>query len=468
MNILLINVSLRPNSAVTLFPIGLGYVATAMKRAGFEFDLLDIDAYRYSDEEIENIISRKSYDVVCMGCIVTGYKKVKFLANITKKYHPHASVVVGNSVATSIVQTLLTKTEADIAVIGEGDVTVPELLSAIEKKIPLDTVLGIAFKKDGEIFYTPPRPVIQNISELPNIDFDIFDVEKYIQGTKNYVNEPLPVPREEIRSLPLNTARGCVANCGFCYHVFKGVAYRWRSPVSLVAEIESLIKKYSLNYISFWDELTFFSKKQTLEFVECIIESDLRFSWVACCRADLFNQEEDIEIIEKMKAAGCLGVGFSLESSDERILRSMNKHITVDQFSTQTKLFHKAGLAVFTSLVLGYPEETPETIRKTFDCCIENKIYPSAGFLLPQPGSSMYDYAIQNGYIVDEEDYLLKMGDRQDLRINMTSMTDEEFENHVRDGLRKCNEAFGLGLKEENLIKTQRYRPVNWQESTPK
>ena len=77
MNILVINVSLRPYSPLKLFPIGLGYIATSMKNAGFPFDLLDIDAHRYSDEEVERRIRRKRYDVVCLGCIVTGYKIVK-------------------------------------------------------------------------------------------------------------------------------------------------------------------------------------------------------------------------------------------------------------------------------------------------------------------------------------------------------------------------------------------------------
>ncbi|MBI4685907.1 MAG: radical SAM protein [Nitrospirae bacterium] len=162
--------------------------------------------------------------------------------------------------------------------------------------------------------------------------------------------------------------------------------------------------------------------------------------------------------MRRMKEAGCLGMNYSLESADTDILKAMKKNVSVDQFSRQTKLFHKAGIPVGTSLVLGYPQETPESIRKTFDCCIKNRIYPSAGYLLPQPGSDMYDYAREHGFIRDEEEYLLKMGDRQDLRLNMTSMNDEDFEFHVCDGLKRCNDELKIGLDEENLIKTQYYR----------
>ena len=158
MNILLINVSLRPESNVKLFPIGLAYIATAMRNAGYAFDLIDIDAHRYSDAEVDGFIQAKKYDVVLMGCIVTGYSKVKDLCRRVRKYQKDTFIIVGNSVATSIYEILLSRTEADIAVMGEGDVTIIELLRAIETKQDIGTVKGIAYKKpNGEIVRTAPR-----------------------------------------------------------------------------------------------------------------------------------------------------------------------------------------------------------------------------------------------------------------------------------------------------------------------
>ncbi len=458
MNILVINVSLRPQSPVKLFPIGLGYIATAMKQGGFVFDLLDIDGHRYSDQEVEEKIRAKSYDVVCMGCIVTGYRIIKSLAALVKSHHPHAVVVVGNSVASSVCETLLFRTDADIAVMGEGDETIVDLLTALRDAKPLEEVGGICFVRGGDLVKTPPRPLVKDISRLPFIDFSLFDVEEYIKTSRYAVHDPLPFPREEARALPINTARGCIANCGFCYHVFRGMPYRYRSPESIVGEIKAMIAQYDLNYINFWDELTFFSKKQVKGFVDKIRAENVHFYWVADCRANLFQSEDDIPLIREMKEAGCLGLGYSLESADPAILKAMNKKTTVEQFSRQTSLLRKAGMATLTSLVLGYPQETPETIRKTFDCCVENRIYPSAGYLLPQPGSPMYDYVLANGYVKDEEEYLMKMGDRQDLIINLTGMEDEEFKAHVSRGLARVNEALNMGLSNHELIKTQHFR----------
>ncbi|MFA5181663.1 MAG: radical SAM protein [Syntrophales bacterium] len=458
--ILVINVSLRPNSPVKIFPVGLGYITTAMKNAGIDFDLLDIDAYRYTDAEVERLIRKKHYDVVCMGCIVTGYKIIKELCEVIKDAHPDCTIIVGNSVASSIVDVLLTGTRADIAVKGEGDETIVELLSTLSHSGNIDEVSGISFRRDEHVVHTSPRSPIKNISTLPFIDYSIFDVEIYIANAPMQVSDPLPLslPREDVRMLPVNSARGCIARCTFCYHVFNGMPYRFRSVESIIAEISFLTDRYKLNYIMFSDELTFFSKKRALEFSEAILKSGLHFYWVINCRPDLFDRDEDIGIIRKIKQAGCISVGYSLESADPDILIAMNKKSTIEQFSRQTRLFHQAGMPILTSLVFGFPQETPETIRKTIDCCIENRIYPSTGYLLPQPGSKMYDYALANGFITDEEQYLMSMGDRQDLILNMTCMSDEEFEKCVWEGLKRCNKILKVGLDETTLIKTQYYR----------
>lgn len=458
MNILLINVCLRPDSPLKLVPIGLAYIATAIKNAGFDFDLLDIDAERLTQEQIKAFIQKEDYNVVCMGCIVTGYRIVKNLSAVVRKLHPRAIIVVGNSVATSIVDTLLNRTEVDIAVMGEGDETIVDLLQTLARNGDWGTVRGISFKKYGLIVKNAQRPLIKDLSLLPFVDYSLFDIETYIITSPHTLSDPLPFPREDARALPINTARGCIANCTFCYHVFKGNPYRYRKAQCLVAEIRQMLELYRLNYILLWDELTFFSKKQTKKFCERILSENLNFYWAGSCRGNLFNQEKDLNIMELMKKAGCVSMGYSLESADETILRDMNKHVTVEAFSRQTKLFKKAGIPVTTSLVFGFPQETPETIRRTIDVCIENGIYPSPGYLLPQPGSRIYEFALERGFVRDEEEYLLAMGDRQDLRVNMTQMSDQEFQDHVLEGLRRCNEALGVGLEDDRLVKTTYYR----------
>jgi radical SAM superfamily enzyme YgiQ (UPF0313 family) len=457
MNILLINISLRPQSKIKLFPVGLGYIATAIHNAGWHFDLLDIDAHRPSAAEIEEAIARRPYDVVCMGCIVTGYKYVKSLSSLIKSIHPKAKIILGNTVASSIPHIVLTRTQVDYLVFSEGDHTIIELLDCLRLGQDPGRIPGIGLLHDGRVHCTPPRPAIKDLDSLPWINHDLFDITTYIGNTPDQVDDNLPMPKSDARMIYISTSRGCIANCTFCYHAFKQMPYRVRSPRSIVAEIESLVGKYDANIIAFSDDLTFFNKKQTLEFVDAVLASSKKFYWEANSRATLFDLDEDVAIIEKMKAAGCMRAGFSLESSNPDILKAMNKNITVEAFSRQARLFKQAGMQILTSLVFGFPQETPETIADTFKVCAENGVYPSIGYLLPQPGSPIYDYARSHGYIPDEEEYLLNIGDRQDLYVNMTSMSDEEFQANVLAGAKRCNDALNLDLG-DRLIKTQYYR----------
>jgi anaerobic magnesium-protoporphyrin IX monomethyl ester cyclase len=458
MKILVINVSLRPFSPVKMFNVGLGYIMTAMDNAGYEFDFLDIDAHRPGDAEIENFLASRQYDVVCFGAIVTGYRYVKSITRRVRHHNPEAVIIGGNTVASSIPDLLLENTEVDVAVMAEGDETIIDLLQTIEKGLPLDLVAGIVFRRDGVNHHTLDRPVIKDLDSLPRMNFELFDTELYI-GNQNerMVQEGRP-PAVPIRMLPVNTARGCIARCTFCYHAFLGKGYRKRSTENIMDEIEDMIARYDLTHIGLSDELTFFSKKQALGFAEEILRRGLKFSWGGQCRANLFNDQADVHIARKMKAAGCTAAFYSLESADPEILKHMNKHITVEQFNLQTRIFQEAGLPVNTSLVFGYPQETPRTIARTFDVCIQNNIFPSIGYLLPQPGSPMYEYARDRGLIEDEEAYLMAIGDRQDLYLNLTSMPDEQFEEEIMKGALRCNEALGRGLDPEKLIKSGGYR----------
>lgn len=458
MKILLINVSLRPNSPVKIFPVGLSYIATALKNSGHDFDLIDIDGHRYTDEDVNKMIAAKNYDIVCFGCIVTGYKIAKNLARRIRNLQPQAKIILGNTVGTSIPQIVLEKTAVDFVVMGEGDRTIVELVECIAKGQCPSAVDGIAFVRDGKFILTKSRDKIKNLDEIDWIDFSLFDTEIYIENMKVQLPDTFPIPREGVRGLPINSARGCIAGCTFCYHAFQGVPYRKRSTDSVLREAQDLIEKYDVNMIALADELTFYKKNQVRDFAQEILRRGLKFFWACQCRAELFDSEDDLETIALMKEAGCYAATFSLESADPAILKAMNKSISVEQFIRQSHLFQQGRIPVHTSLVFGYPQETPESIDRTFDICIEAGIYPSSGFLLPQPGSGMYDYAMQNGFIPDEEAYLLSLGDRQDLRLNLTDMPDEEFIERVMQGAQRCSDALQIGLSKESLIKTGVYR----------
>jgi anaerobic magnesium-protoporphyrin IX monomethyl ester cyclase len=452
MKIALINICLRPYMDHPNYPIGLGYIASAIERAGFEFDLIDIDAHRYSYEEIEEILGKKTYDVVAFGVIVTGYKYIKRIASIARKTNPNAKIIAGNSVASSIPKILLTHTEVDIAVKGEGDITIIDLLNAIKNTTTINDVKGIIFQDNGRFIDTGYSDIITDISTIPIPNWDLFDMNKYLLHQIKNVTKPYPIPEDQIKSFTVNTARGCPFKCTFCYHVFQYTKYRYRSPNSILEEVKKLHEKYNINYITFFDELSFPNIRVINEFVDKILRAKMKFYWAAIVRSDLFS-ENDIDLLYKMKEAGCVQLGYSLESADLAIIKAMNKKNTPMDFRNQKRLIDRAGIKSGTSLVFGYPQETKETIKKTFDLCSELNLYPSVGYLLPQPGTPMFDYAVKQGFITDVESYLLSMGDRQDLHINFTKMTDNEFQDTIKDNLSELSKKLNLNFSSKNLIK---------------
>lgn len=458
LKILLVNISLRPNSEKILFPIGPAYIATAIDHAGYDLEILDLDALRLNDRETEKYLRKVDFDVAAMGAIVTGYKYIKKLCKMIKKIK-NVPIIIGNSTATSIPHILMENTLADIGVMDEGDITIVDLLRVIEQGRPINEVKGIYYMKDNQVVFTSPRGLIGDLDRLPQINYNLFDMQVYLDRCRYNISEPYPMEFEKIKAFPINTARGCPFDCTFCYHVFKGKKFRYRSVKNIGNEILFLKNNYNINYIQFYDELSLFSKKRANEIAEYFLDNKTGVYWSANCRAGLFNDDEmDLKLAKKLHKAGCFCLGYSLESGDEKILLAMNKQMKVEDFKIQTQVLQKAGIIPTTSLVIGYPEETAETLQKTFDICYDSDIYPSAGYVLPQPGTPIYEDAVKTGKIKDEEEYILTMGDRQDFTINLTKMSQKKIEEIVMKNLSRISKKLKLNLNKENLIKTGHYR----------
>lgn len=452
MKIIFINPSLRPNAKRRLLPVGVAYVMTAVEKAGFGFELIDMDINDMSMEGLEEILGHSEFDICALGCIVTGYRFVKQIADIAKNVNPRCTVIAGNSVATSIPESLLHNTKVDIAVLGEADITMVKLLGVLERKGRLADVKGVAFKSGDEIVFTDKRAVVTDINALDFPNWDIFDLDKYNEYGKVNAN---CFSRDNVLSFPLNSARGCPYSCTFCYHVFKGEKYRRYSENLIIKEIERLHYRYNCDFICFWDELTLPNIKVVKSLAARIGALDFKIGWRAISRGGIFRKEH-IGLIRELRDIGCESISFSLENASPEILRAINKRMSVEQFIVQAKALWAGGVVPLTSVIFGYPQETPESIKMTLKVCEECNIYPSVGFLLPLPGTPIYEWARANKYIEDEVAYLEKIGDRQDFHINLTKMSDEELVGTAEEGLREL--AHKQGLELESVFKTTTYQ----------
>jgi anaerobic magnesium-protoporphyrin IX monomethyl ester cyclase len=454
MNIVFINPELRPGAKRRQLPVGLAYIMTATKKAGYDFDLIDMDIEAMTYEELENRLGRKTYDVYAFGCMVTGFRFAKRTSELIRRINPSALIVAGNSVASSIPDLLLDNTEVDVAVMDEGDVTFVELLRAMECSRSLEGVQGLVFKNHsiGAKFKTPERPFIENLDSIGFPDWTLFDLKKYAPYGDVNVNN---YSGSAAVSYPLNAARGCPFSCTFCYFVFKGRKYRRYSGDAIQAEVRRLHDVFGCNYVAFWDELTFTSLSAVREVVDKLKKLPFTVTWEATTRGNLFRAK-DVDLVKEMKVTGCDSLSYSLESGNPEILKAMDKKMLLKDFYEHTAVIWRAEVTPLTSVIFGYPQETRQSIRETLDVCRRCQIYPSAGFLLPLPGTPIYEEAKKMGKIGNEVDYMMSLGDRQDFSINLTSMSDRDLVDSVTDGLLEL--ATELKVEVTNPFKTVTYR----------
>jgi anaerobic magnesium-protoporphyrin IX monomethyl ester cyclase len=495
MKILFINPSLRGGieGGHLSLPVGLAYVMTYVKKYGYKADLLDIDAGGFDNAYIENYFKENKYDIICVGSIVTHYKWIKWCVNTIKKHQPESKVIVGNSVGGSIPEVLFKTSKVDIVVYGEAELTIKEVFDAIKSnksfgevaepivEIPHmnkgypSTVKGIGIPgiiyrgKNNLIVNNGKRKAVKNIDDFPFPDWDMFDVKTYLESGKRHgaTHSWFYKPNETV-PMPINIARGCVFKCTFCHYVFWHDPYRHRSASNVIAEMKQNIKKYGVNFFNFWDELSFHKIGPANKFLDELIKEDLKVHWTCAIRADLMGRDEDtkgkpipreerVNLAKKFVEAGCVSAVFSLESGSDKILEAMNKKVKSKYFKEQVEVCREAGLVINTSLVMGYPEETVETIKETMTQLEKLRVYPSTGFLLPLPETGMFKYAVDNGYIKDIDDYLTQITDRQDFSLNLTQMKDSVLKDETIKWLDRLNKTFGNALDEGKLFKTGGY-----------
>ena len=430
MKVLLINPPIRDWAKPNVLPLGLGYIASVLRNEGHEVQVIDINAYRWSPEEVEEKINKADFDIAGIGAIVTVYKYVKWLTQIIRKYHPVKQIIIGGSVGTSIPHIVLEKTEADITCIGEGEVTIVELIEAIDNKQDLSGVDGIWFKvKDGKIYKNKNRKPIKDMDTIPLPAWDLFPMDIYLKNPVGALNRNKwidgSLEENSVLSMNLSGTRGCPYKCIYCYHDFMGQGYRNRSPQNIVTEMKILFEKYGVRYFHFIDDEFCMKKDFVYDFCKSVKSNfDGKKTWGCTGRVNLMTED----LIVKMADAGCVLIGYGIESGSQKMLDVMKKGVKVEQAKEAIRLTKKHLGWADCSFMIGTPGENMETVQETIDFCKELDLNPEVIFFTtPYPGTELYKMALSQGKIADEEDYILGLGEQgEKVRVNFTEFSDEE------------------------------------------
>ncbi|OGC08477.1 hypothetical protein A2230_08145 [candidate division WOR-1 bacterium RIFOXYA2_FULL_36_21] len=358
-------------------PIGLCYIASVLKNAGHEVAILDGQITPCIEEKMISLIKTEVYEAVGFSAVAQTALGTIRLSELVKKHNPDILTIIGGVHPTVTgKEVLIQMPSIDIAVVGEGEITILELIDCFKNKRDFKSIDGIIYRRGDDLIQTKPRALVQNLDEIPFPEYSLIDIEKYTPPPGLFFKKPIA---------GLITARGCLFNCNFCADrvIWQGKC-RLRSAQSIVNEITLLVEKYGVKEIKFFDSTFTINRKRTQDICNLLIEKDLNIVWRCSSRVDTI----DPEMLKLMKKSGCESISFGIESGDEEILRKMNKQITVEAVKKAVKWANDAGMEVKGFFLLNYPGDTVESTEKTIKLSRELDL-DFAGFnlIFPSPGT---------------------------------------------------------------------------------
>ena len=374
----------KDNSIFRFPPLGLGYVAAFLKKKGFDVELVDC-TFLTLEKAIEKVRQSKP-EIIGIYSMFSMKKTSLELATLLRK--DCDLLVVGGPLPT------LDPTDYlgvfDVAVIGEGETSMVELVECWEKRQDFSRVEGIAYMCKGEVRLTSPRKFVENLDALPFPSRELFDNDAY----KRYY-----LKRFGYSISPMITSRGCPFSCDFCSRPVFGQSIRSRSAINVVDEIESIV---GLGYDRVWfaDDCFTLNRERLIETCDEIVKRRIDVGWECLSRVDTLSRE----VAAKMCRAGCVRVFFGIESGNDDILALMRKQITVEQARKAVHTAKSAGLQVGAFFILGYPGESDGSVLDTVRFASGLPLdYLSFTLPYPIPGTSLFERIKDNGdFVVDD------------------------------------------------------------------
>lgn len=365
-------------------------------------------------------------EIVGITATTSGVWYAHKVAEVTKDVDNKITTIIGGPHTSALPEQTLKEFGAfDIAVTGEGEYTMLNLLRNIRDTTDLKGIRGIAFRQDDEIYQATANEYISDLDNLPFPAWENYSLNRYTGF----------VGMRKTLELPIISGRGCPCSCIFCQQAL-GRRLRERSVESVIEEIMYDLR-FEVKSLFFCDETFTMNKPKAMEICEKILKKGLnrKFSWSCETRVDCVGHE----LMKMMKDAGCRIIHLGVESGNEEIRKIAKKGITYSQIRNAFDICKKVGMKTTMDLIFGLPYETKATLQDSLRLISSvNPDYVSIGILVPFPGTKVYEMAKQGigGLRIishDWRDYERQMGDALELeRLSQKDLKRYQLKGHLK------------------------------------
>jgi radical SAM superfamily enzyme YgiQ (UPF0313 family) len=368
-------------------PLGSLYAAAVLRERGFDVAVFDAmlaesenDWERRVAEERPRfaVLFEDSFNYLSKMCLLRMREAALRMIGAAKARG--AIAVVCGSDASDRADIYLSA-GADFVAVGEGEISVAELLEHLRERPDASPVAvpGLRFGTGPGAVTTTPRPVLRDLDSLPEPARDLIDIERYREIWKK---------RHGYFSMNIATTRGCPFHCNWCAKPIWGQRYSVRSARSVAAEFAQLSESYGVDHIWFADDIMGLQPGWLGAFSDQLRERKSSIPFKCLSRADLLLRDGEIEALAQ---SGCEVVWIGAESGSQKILDAMDKGTRVEQIREVSARLHAAGVGVGFFLQFGYPGEGMPEIRQTLRLikeCAPDEIGMSVSY--PLPGTRFY------------------------------------------------------------------------------
>ncbi len=373
------------HDGMVLPPLDLAIMAATLRQAGEEVELIDADPLGLDAQGVCNRLAGRSWDLLVGTVSLPSLEHdVEFLAQLRSR-HPQARIFAKTLIrAQAVLEPLLRKSCIDLAIHGEADLSIIDMAHGRSRQ----GTAWIEASESGSQYRFEEGTAVHDLNQLPLPARDLLPNERY-----RYPLLGGPVAT-------LQTSRGCPYPCGYyCpYPLVEGVKWRPQSPERIAAELKQIVEELGTRKIYFRDATFTLNQDRIVRLCDLIVEARWQLEWVCETRVDCLGDA----VLERMKAAGCVGILVGVETGDEQVMhrREGKKGLTVPKLAHLREKTRQLGIRLHFLLIVGLPQETRESIVATYDL-IQRYKPDTIGvtIITPYPGTPLYEEGIRQGWI---------------------------------------------------------------------